>query len=81
MHALSHSVVADSFVTPWTLAHRLLCPWDFRDKSTGVGCCFLLHGCFLTRGWNLKLLSLPVLVGGFSTTEPLCQHKLWCYCI
>ena len=22
---------------------RLLCPWDFPGKNTGVGCCFLLH--------------------------------------
>ena len=27
------------FVTPWTVAcTRLLCPWDFLGKSTGVGC-------------------------------------------
>ena len=26
------------FVTPWTAASRLLCPWDFSGKSTGVGC-------------------------------------------
>ena len=22
---------------------RLLCPWDFSGKNTGVGCCFFLH--------------------------------------
>ena len=28
--------------TPWTAASRLLHPWDFPGKSTGVGChCFL----------------------------------------
>ena len=33
------------FVTPWTVAcQRLLCPWDFPGKNTGVGCHFLLHG-------------------------------------
>ena len=26
---------------------RLLCPWDFPGKSTGVGCHFLLQGCIL----------------------------------
>ena len=26
------------FVTPWTVATRLLCPWDFPGKNTGVGC-------------------------------------------
>ena len=30
--------------TPWTAAHRLLHPWDFPGKSTGVGChCLLCH--------------------------------------
>ena len=32
--------------------HRLLCPWDFSDKNTGVGCNFLLQGFFPTQGWN-----------------------------
>ena len=35
------------FVTPRTVA-RLLCPWDFPGKNTGVGCHFLLQGIFLT---------------------------------
>ena len=30
-------------VTPWTAATRLLCPWDFPGKSTGVGCHCLLR--------------------------------------
>ena len=35
---------------------RLLCPWDFPGKNTGVGCHFLLQGIFLTWGSNLVLL-------------------------
>ena len=35
---------------------RLLCPWDFPGKSTGVGCHFLLQGIFLTQGSNPGLL-------------------------
>ena len=31
---------------------RLLHPWDFPGKSTGVGCHFLLQGIFLTQGSN-----------------------------
>ena len=31
------------FVIPWTVATRLLCPWYFPGKNTGVGCYFLLH--------------------------------------
>ena len=34
---------------------RLLCPWDFPGKSTGVGSRFLLQGIFLTQGSNLCL--------------------------
>ena len=31
---------------------RLLCPWDFPSKCTGVGCHFLLQGIFLSQGSN-----------------------------
>ena len=37
---------------------RLLCPWDFPGKNTGVGCCFLLQGMFLTQGSNSSILHL-----------------------
>ena len=35
---------------------RLLCPWDFVGKYTGLGCSFLLQGIFPTQGSNLHLL-------------------------
>ena len=31
---------------------KLLRPWDFPGKSTGVGCHFLLQGLLLTQGSN-----------------------------
>ena len=34
---------------------RLLCPWDFLGKNTGVGCHFLLQEIFPTQGSNLGL--------------------------
>ena len=41
------------FATPWTIAcTKLLHPWDFLGKSTGVGCRFLLQGIFPTQGLN-----------------------------
>ena len=43
-------------MTPWTVASRLLCPWDYLGKNIGVNCHFLLQGIFLTQGWNLCLL-------------------------
>ena len=50
---LSHALL---FVTPWLQPTRLLCPWDFSGKDTGVGCHFLLQGIFPTQGSNLGLL-------------------------
>ena len=48
--SLSH---ARLFATPWIIAcTKLLCPWDFQGKSTGVGCHFLLQGIFPTQGSN-----------------------------
>ena len=35
---------------------RLLCPWDFPAKKTGVGCHSLLQGNFLTQGFKPDLL-------------------------
>ena len=41
------------FATPWTVpCTRLLRPWDFLGKSTGVGCHFLLQEIFRTQGSN-----------------------------
>ena len=31
------------FATPWTVAYKALCPWNFPGKNTGVGCHFLLQ--------------------------------------
>ena len=39
---------------------RLLCPWDFPGKTTGVGCHFLLQGIFPTQGSNPHLLHWQV---------------------
>ena len=48
----------DSFANPWTV--RLLCPWDFPDKNTRVGCHYLLQGIFPTQGFNTPLLHWQV---------------------
>ena len=45
------SAVSDS-ATPWAVAARLLCPWDFPGKNMGVGCQFLFQGL------NSRLLHL-----------------------
>ena len=57
------------FVTPWTLAHQVLCPWDSPGQNTGVGCHALLQGIFLILGLNLSLLP-SCIAGGFFIPEP-----------
>ena len=57
-------------------APRLLCPWNFPGKNTGVACHFLIQGIFLTQGPNPCLFcllhwwadSLPLVPPG----EPRC---------
>ena len=39
---------------------RLLCPWDFPGKNTGVGCHSLFQGIFPTQGLILLLLHWQV---------------------
>ena len=58
-------------------AARLLCPWDFPVKNTGVGCRFLIQGIFPTQGSNLCLLhSLPLSHLGSSLLTLLLNHSL-----
>ena len=55
---------------------RLLCPWNFPGKNTGVGCHIFLQGVFPTQGSNLCLLdflhwqvgSLPLYLESFKST-------------
>ena len=61
---------------------RLLCPWDFPRKNTGVGCHFLLQRIFPIWGLNLHLLhqqavSLPLSHQG-SPLSCLEASKLGC---
>ena len=50
--------MSDSLRPNELLPARLLCPWTFPGKNTGVGCHFLLQGIFLTQGSNPCLLHL-----------------------
>ena len=49
-------LVSHSFVTIWTVASSLLCPWDSPGKNTGVGGHALLQGIFPSQGSNPHLL-------------------------
>ena len=52
---LIRSVTSDSLRPHRLLPTRLLRPWDFPGKNTGVGCHFLLQGIFPTQGLNPDL--------------------------
>ena len=43
------SVVSDSLRPHGLEPARLLCPWNFSGRNTGVGCHFLLQGIFSAR--------------------------------
>ena len=60
----SRSVVSDSVTSRTVACTRLLHPWDFLCKSTGVGCHFFLQGIFPTQGLNPGL--------------PHCRQMLYC---
>ena len=58
---INSATVSPSIVVPNSLRPhgpiRLLWPWDFPGKNTGVGCHFLLQGIFPTQGSNPGLLN------------------------
>ena len=61
---------------------RLLCPWDFPNKNTGVSHHFLFQGLFLTYGLKLCLLhwqanSLSLSHQGSPTFDVLEPIDLW----
>ena len=62
-------LVSDSLQPYGLQPARLLCPWDFPGKNTGVGCHALLRGIFLTQGVEPVSLASPALAGGFFTTR------------
>ena len=53
---------------------RLLCPWDFPGKSTGVSCHALLKGIFLTQGSSPVY---PALQPDSLPSEPPGKHILY----
>ena len=52
--------------TPWIVASRLLCPWDFPGKNTGVGCQLLLWRSSPPRDQTC----ISCMIVRFLTTEP-----------
>ena len=48
---------------------RLLCPWNFPGKNTGVGCHALLQRIFPTQGLNPRLLHCRWILYHWATLE------------
>ena len=78
-------VMSDSLRPYGLQPARLLCPWDFPSKNTGVGYHFLIQGIFPDQGSNPCLLpqqvnSLPLCYLR-SPTIPICFPKWLCQVI
>ena len=68
------------FATPWIVAcTKLLRPWDFQGKSTGVGCHFLLRGAFPTQGSNPGLSHCRQTLYRLSHQQGIvtANHRVW----
>ena len=73
----SCSVMSDSLPPHGQVAcTRLLHPWDFLGKSTGVGCHFLLQGIFPTQGSNPGLLHCRQTLYIWATREVIMDYTV-----
>ena len=62
------------FATLWTIAHRLLCPWDSPGKNLGAGCHTLRGSSHL--GIEPMSLACPALAGRFFTTSTTWEAQI-----
>ena len=74
----SRSVMSDSSQSYGLQPTRLLCPWDFPGKSTGVGCHCLLLICMYIHVYMYKILEMATYI---CTSQvclkcPLCKETL-----
>ena len=72
MHAcmLSHSVIANSFVTPWTVAHQAPMSMGFSRQEYWSWLLFPPPGDHPDPGTEPPSLVSPALAGSFFTTAP-----------
>ena len=61
-HVYVCAVVSNSLRPHGLWPTRLLCPWDFPGKNTGVGCHFLLQEILPTKGLNPRLQAEALLL-------------------
>ena len=71
--------MSDSFLTPWWWTEwsssKLLCPWDFLGKNSGMSCHFLLQGIFPPQGLNLLSQA-----DSFPLNQPIGKPIQWILC-
>ena len=67
------------FAALWTVAPRLLSPWDSPEKNTGVGCHSLIQGIFSTQGSNPHLLCVLHWQAGSLPLAPPGKPSYWKY--
>ena len=65
------------FVTPWTVAGRLLCPWGFSRQADWSGFPCLPPGDLPDPGIEPESLTFPALAGGFFTTSASWEAHRW----
>ena len=76
---ISSNLVRSDSLQPYGLQpFRILCPWDFPGKSTGVDCDFILQGIFSTQGSNLDLLHCRQILYLMSHEETLQSLQSMC---
>ena len=59
---------------------RLLCPWDFSDRSTGAGCHSLLQGIFPAQGWNAQTCVSCTPGAALPLSHQGSPHTIQCCC-
>ena len=70
VYMLSHSVVFDSFVTPWTVAHQAPLSMGFSKQEYWSGLPCSLPGDLPEPGIDTPSPVSPALAGGLLTAEP-----------
>ena len=72
---VSHLVISSSFRPHGLKLSRILFPWDFPGKNTGMGCHSFLQGIFLTQGLNPHLLHCRQILYQLSHRGRVCCHR------
>ena len=78
---LCRSVVSDSLRPHGVFPARLLCPWNYPSKNTGVGSHSFIQGIFPTQGLNPGLLHCRWILQSEPPGKPLVVYVCVCVCV